>query len=177
MRFYFHTEQLLDRPARAVFAFFADPYNLPLLMPEWQKARIDETLILAPPGLGSPSSTNAVAGTGSQVTLSFRPVPQLPIRIRWEAEISEFAWNDYFCDRQLRGPFRYWNHCHHVEPAGSDHIEMTRIVDDLEYELPLGLAGRLAHRLFVRRQIERTFAFRQRQLARIMKQSVPSQPE
>jgi ligand-binding SRPBCC domain-containing protein len=45
------------------------------------------------------------------------------------------------------------------------------VEDHVEYELPFGAMGTLAHRLFLRRQIERTFAYRQRQLEKIFAQA------
>src|SRR3954451_16784048 len=41
MRFSFTSEQWVPFPLARVFAFFADPLNLPRLMPAWQDARID----------------------------------------------------------------------------------------------------------------------------------------
>lgn len=169
MRFSYHTEQSLPYPVERVFAFFADPNNLPLLMPEWQKARIENASVQPPPNLSTPRDARvSAAGVGSHLTLSFRPFPCSPVRVQWEAEIDEFAWNKHFCDRQVRGPFAYWRHCHYVRPVDLQGIEATVIADDLEYELPLGPIGHLAHSLFVRRQIERTFAYRQRQLSKMM---------
>ena len=89
------------------------------------------------------------------------------MRIEWEAEIDEFSWNKHFCDRQVRGPFAYWRHCHYVRPVNLHGMNATVITDDLEYELPLGPIGRLAHNLFVRRQIEHIFAYRRSQLSRM----------
>jgi ligand-binding SRPBCC domain-containing protein len=41
---------------------------------------------------------------------------------------------------------------------------VTLIADDIEYEVPYGVAGRLTHFLFLRGQIERAFAYRQSHL-------------
>ncbi|HEY5214106.1 MAG TPA: SRPBCC family protein, partial [Acidobacteriaceae bacterium] len=49
MRLRFHTEQHLPYPIETVFAFFADPANLPRLMPAWQRARIDHATFVPPP--------------------------------------------------------------------------------------------------------------------------------
>lgn len=180
MRHCYHTEQWLPCLVEQVFLFFANPDNLPLLMPSWQKARIDTATILHPPQL--PDATGAApiraAGVGSQISLSFRPFPFAPFRIRWDAEISEYAWYEHFCDRQLTGPFAFWNHCHYVRRVVQAGVEGTLISDDVEYELPLGFAGELAHRLMLRRQIERTFAFRQSQVARLLAHlTSPSRPQ
>jgi ligand-binding SRPBCC domain-containing protein len=176
MRFSFYTEQRLPYPAQQVFAFFANPENLPRLMPAWQKARIDSAVIVpAPPREGSAAGT---AGAGSRLTLSFRPFPFSPVRLKWLAEISEFVWNEHFCDRQLSGPFAYWNHCHYIMPTVLEGSEATIVYDDLEYEIPFGPIGRLAHKLVIRRQIERAFAFRQAQLLRLLGESKsPSPPQ
>ena len=44
MRHSLQTEQWLPYPRERVFAFFADPGNLPPLMPEWQRARVERAL-------------------------------------------------------------------------------------------------------------------------------------
>jgi len=177
MRFSFHAEQWLPHPVPLVFALLANPDNLPRLMPAWQRTRIDESCIVRAPEHASPSSVQppatVAAGVGTHLTLSFRPFPFSPIRARWEAEITEFEWNDHFCDRQLRGPFVYWNHCHRVAAASRNGIAGTAVVDHVDYELPLGAFGALANRLFLRAQIEHTFAYRQRQLARLLAPVTP----
>jgi ligand-binding SRPBCC domain-containing protein len=171
MRFSFQTEQWLSYPVELVFDFFANPGNLPLLMPAWQKARIEKSSLIYPltPSLNPNSGTTSrFAGPGSRFTLSFRPFPYSPFRLYWLAEITGFSWNEYFCDRQLRGPFASWNHCHYVRRLSKSGVDGTLIADDIEYEVPFDLVGHLAHGLFLRRQIESSFAFRQIQLARLL---------
>jgi ligand-binding SRPBCC domain-containing protein len=170
MRFSYQTEQWVPYSLEQIFDFFSNPDNLPVLMPEWQGARIDKASIVAPPQPPHARfvSQPAAAGLGSRLTLSFFPFPHAPFRLRWEAEISEFGWDTHFCDLQLRGPFAYWKHCHYFRRQNQLGLEGTVIMDDLEYELPFGLAGQLAHSIFLRRQIERAFANRQGQLERIL---------
>jgi len=164
MRHAYHSEQWLPYPVDLVFAFFSNPENLPRLMPPWQKARIEEAaLITAPQPVNSaPSSRskNTVAGAGSRITLSFKPLPYSPVRIPWEAEITEFVWNDHFCDLQLRGPFTYWRHCHSLRSEIRTDTSGTILRDEVEYELPLGKIGDLANYLFVAGQLRNTFAYR-----------------
>ena len=69
-----------------------------------------------------------------------------------------------FVDRQLKGPYRLWHHTHTFEPDG-DHTLMRDVV---RYALPLGPLGALAHRLFVRRDLERIFDFRHAAVARML---------
>jgi ligand-binding SRPBCC domain-containing protein len=173
MRHSYHTEQWLPLPIDRVFAFFADPANLPRLMRPWQMARIDNARIVPPPE--APADAR-IASTGSHLTLSFRPIKRLPFRMKWHAAISEFVWNGHFCDRQIKGPFAYWSHCHYVSRASRNGIDGTLVADDLEYEVPFGFAGHLAHRFLIRRQIESTFAVRQQRLLQILPPTANSHP-
>ena len=94
--------------------------------------------------------TRPAAGTGSAISVLFRPFPLSPILMRWNARIVEFEWDHRFCDEQAHGPFAYWRHCHTVSEEAQDEIEGTRIVDDLVYELPLGIFSEPAWRNYCR---------------------------
>jgi ligand-binding SRPBCC domain-containing protein len=167
MRHTYRSEQWLPYPVDLVFAFFANPDNLPRLMPSWQNARIEEAAFTAPPPRPAsiPTPKSIAAGAGTKLTLSFRPFPYSPVRVPWEAEITEFVWNDHFCDHQLSGPFAYWHHCHQVSSESRDNesgaaTPGTLLRDHVEYELPLGRLGDLANWLAVSRQLGRTFDYR-----------------
>lgn len=173
MRYTFQTEQWVPYPVELVFAFFANPENLARLMPAWQRPRIEEASYVAPPPRPAEPDParrfhSFAAGAGSQFTISFRPFPYSPIRMPWEAYITEFEWNDHFCDEQRRGPFGYWRHCHRVAEEPRGDMAGTRIADDLAYELPFSFfterANSLANSLIVARQIKSIFKFRQASL-------------
>ena len=99
---------------------------------------------------------------------SFRIVPFLKIRKQWTARITEFEWNHHFVDVQDSGPFQSWHHRHEFEAGRRDDVAGTLIRDVIDYEVGLGLLGRLADALFVRRQIEHAFAERQRRLPALL---------
>ncbi len=164
----FIAEQLIPYPIETVFAFFADPANLPRLMPSWQNARIDAATYIAPPPPLHlfPGSDRIQAGTGSRITLTIRPVPYSPIRLPWVAVIEDFRWLEGFCDVQLRGPFKYWRHCHTITATTTG----TKLVDAVEYEPPFGPLGSLANTLFIHRQLEATFAYRHRRTLELLAQ-------
>lgn len=182
----FQSDQLVLHPIELVFGFFANPYNLALLMPAWQRARIRDVSLVPPPARPGESSHGepplaVAAGAGSRLTLTFRPMPFAPVRVSWQAEITEFVWNRHFIDRQLRGPFASWTHRHLFRPVEREGMAGTVITDVIDYALPLGALGELAHRLWVRRQIQRAFSYREAQLNRILarvtsRSAEPAQP-
>jgi ligand-binding SRPBCC domain-containing protein len=166
MRFHFQTEQRLPYPLELVFAFFADPANLPKLMPLWQCARIEQATFVPPPPPPQPfpGSDRITAGTGTLLKITIRPVPLVPIRASWDARIENFRWLEGFCDVQLSGPFKIWRHCHTVQL----HRSGTLLHDEVEYELPLGPLGSLAEKLFIHRQLAATFSYRQRRTLELL---------
>ncbi len=179
----FQAEQWLPYDLPFVFAFFSNPENLPRLMPAWQKARIEEAAFAPPPArpAGTPRLPGVVAGAGTRMTISFRAFPLSPVRLPWDAEITEFVWNEHFCDVQHRGPFRTWKHCHHLTPqtrpatsASEAPTPGTLLRDHVEYTLPLGPLGRLANLLVMRRQLRATFQFRQRRTAELLPRFIAS---
>ena len=168
MRLHFETTQWLPYPPELVFAFFANPENLPRLMPRWQSARIEEAVFTAPPPrpTGSPRYPGIAAGNGTRLTIGIRPFPFAPFRIPWEAEIEDFRWNHGFCDVQLRGPFSYWRHCHTV--TASPKEPGTLLHDAVTYQLPLGPLSSIADKLITRRLLAYIFHYRQRRTTQLL---------
>ncbi len=170
MRHHFQTEQWVPYPIDHVFAFFANPENLPRLMPAWQKAQIEEASFAPPPPRPKAGKIFPciVAGAGTRMTLSFRPVPFSPLRVPWDAEITEFVWNEHFCDVQHRGPFAYWRHCHRLTGGSQGGVAGTLLRDEVEYELPLGVLGELTARWIAPLQFSSLFRYRQRRTAELL---------
>jgi ligand-binding SRPBCC domain-containing protein len=167
----FTTEQWVPFAVGRVFAFFADPLNLPRLMPAWQDARIDSLELQAPEG----RSMSHAAGRGSRILLSFRPVPLSPIRLRWLALIDDYATDHHFCDLQVTGPFRYWRHCHLVSAEMHGETQGTRVTDVVDYEWPGVRVGSAIDALGGRLQMRQIFHYRQRQLLRLLrKEAAPA---
>ena len=170
MRHKFHTRQWIAFPRRRVFTFFADPANLPPLMPRWQRARVEKAELISPP---APRAGIVAAGVGSLITMSFRPLPLSPLRLEWDAYIAEFNWNEFFCDEQRRGPFHYFRHCHSLSDETRGSVIGTVVSDAVQYELPLGPLGDLANLVAVKSQIKALFAHRQKMLPRLLHKNSP----
>lgn len=78
------------------------------------------------------------------------------IYITWITEITHVDPLHYFVDDQRFGPYAMWHHQHHFKETGAG-VDMT---DEVNYAIPLGLIGRLAHWLFVERQVNAIFDHR-----------------
>ena len=131
------------------FAFFSRPENLEEITPPFLRFHIVR------------ADSQLHAGSLIEYRLRVRGLP-----MRWASEISEWDPPRKFIDTQLRGPYAVWRHQHIFVPDNGG----TRIIDDVEYALPFGILGRLAHVLLMRRDIERIFDFRQRRLAELLGQ-------
>jgi ligand-binding SRPBCC domain-containing protein len=140
--------QIVPRPREEVFEFFSDAKNLEQLTPDFLRFHI----LLADP--------HALVFEGMLIDYRLR-LGGVPLR--WQSRIESFDPPRKFIDVQTRGPYRSWRHVHTFEETAGG----TRIIDDVDYELPLGLLGWLAHAMFVRRTLERIFDYRQAAVERL----------
>lgn len=173
MMHHFQTEHAVPFPVELVFGFLTCPSNMPHLMPRWQQVRI-ESVHLVPPLPAPPPSDPELrfqtisAGKGSEITISFRPFPLLPIRMFWDARIVDFVWNKYFTDEQQQGPFRSWCHRHEVYEENRQGSVITIVRDVVDYQLPMGKLGDLANNTFFSGQLEALFRYRKERLDAIL---------
>jgi ligand-binding SRPBCC domain-containing protein len=152
----------------SVFLFFANPENLPRIMPAASATRL-VTLHREPaPAPLAGGLVDKAAGVGTTIVTSFRIFPVLPIRAQWVARITEFEWNHHFADVQDKGPFKSWHHRHEFRAEARGDVAGTLVRDVIDYEIGFGALGAVAHALFVRRQMEQTFAQRQQTLPKLL---------
>ena len=85
-------------------------------------------------------------------------------RRRWLTEISEIKAGESFIDMQIKGPYRFWRHYHQLLPSG---INASLMVDRIDYELPFGPLGAMAHSLVVENQLKAIFDYREKTLLQI----------
>lgn len=136
----FEWSSVIPAPVAAVFAFHEAPGALARLTPPWEPVRVRG-------GGGS-------LAPGTRVLLELRLGP---FRLEWEAEHTLYEKDVLFQDVARRGPFRRWTHTHRFFPTPEGH---TRLVDEIDLELPLGAPGALLGGALVRRRLERLFRFR-----------------
>lgn len=80
-------------------------------------------------------------------------------RVRWNAEHFAIKFGREFSDRQLSGPFQFWQHRHRFDAQSQTECVLH---DELTYGLPLSPLSDLVAGWFVRRQLQRMFEYRQR---------------
>ena len=131
--------------AEELYEWHARPGAFGRLAPPWQKITLDR-----PAG---------EIRDGSRV--SFR-LAKGPLSLRWVAEHRDVQPGSGFTDVQIEGPFSSWTHRHDFLPNGGGSSVLR---DALEYELPGGRLGRVVAGSAIRRDIRRTFGYRQRVLA------------
>jgi ligand-binding SRPBCC domain-containing protein len=165
----FQSEQWVAAPLDRVFAFFADPHNLPRIMPPGLGTKLVK-LNLVPPRFSAgqvPQGTLRMAGTGTEITVAFRVIPYLPVHERWIVNITEFQLNSGFHDVQTQGPFRRWEHTHSFEAMMQDGREGTLIRDEVEYEVGFGIVGRTLEAALFQHMFRSTFNYRKRVVGQI----------
>lgn len=139
--------QVLPAPLEEVFAFFKDPLNLSIITPPWLNFRVRRM-------------TDPVVRRGTRIGYDIR---WMGLPMRWESVIAEYVEGERFADEMIRGPYTHWYHLHTFRRVPNG----TEVGDRVDYELPLGPVGRLAHRVLVRRQLEGIFEYRTRRLKKI----------
>lgn len=124
----------------AVFAWHEQPGAVEKLTPPWEKVEMVER--------------------GESLRIGTRVVFKVftgPLWQKWVAEHVQYDPPRLFADIQRQGPFAYWYHRHRFEPTAQG---TTMMIDDIEYELPLGWLGELFGGGFTRAKLEKMFDYR-----------------
>jgi len=137
----------LPKPRAEVFAFFADPVNVPFVMPPSLRVRLGPL----PPAMA--------AGAVFDLRLVWLGIP-----LRWRAFVREYDPPVRFLDVQVRGPYARWEHRHLFLVDG----EGTRVEERVVYRLPFGPLGRLAHTVLIGRQLATLWAYRRQRIGHVL---------
>ena len=136
--------QILPISVAEAWDFFSTPKNLSKITPEHMGFEI----------LYISGGEKAYAGQIIRYNVSVLP----GIKMHWVTEITQVKEGVHFIDEQRFGPYALWHHQHHFKAVPSG-VEMT---DEVNYGIPLGILGRLAHFLFVGSEVNRIFDHRYR---------------
>jgi ligand-binding SRPBCC domain-containing protein len=94
------------------------------------------------------------------MNIEYRVKPLLGIPMKWVTKIGAVKNNYKFVDMQMQGPYALWEHTHTFDKVDGG-VMMT---DEVDYALPLGLLGQLAHWLLVKKKLENIFDYRERMI-------------
>ena len=149
--FYYKTEQFLPINIHTAWDFFSSPKNLALITPPELDFKILTDL----------NGQEIYEG----MLINYTVKPLLGIPLKWETEICKVQKPLFFTDRQLKGPYKLWEHTH-------TYVEMNNGVlmkDEVKYQLPFGLIGDMVHTILVRKKVENIFSFRKQVLEKMFK--------
>ena len=91
---------------------------------------------------------------GQIITYILKPMFGIPVK--WMTEITHVKDAEYFIDEQRFGPYKLWHHRHSFTKTATG-VEMN---DEVNYVLPFGIFGSIAHALFIRKRVEEIFTYR-----------------
>jgi ligand-binding SRPBCC domain-containing protein len=141
-------EQRLPGTPDEVFPFFADAGNLEAITPP--TLRFD---------IVTPRPIEMHVGTLIEYRLKLHGLP-----ISWLTRIEVWEPGVRFVDQQLQGPYKLWHHTHEFEPTPDGRDTIMR--DTVRWAIPYGPLGEVARMLFVQRDLDTIFDFRQQEVAR-----------
>jgi ligand-binding SRPBCC domain-containing protein len=156
MRYQLIKEQQLNCDLKTAWKFFSSPYNLSNITPKDMGFVVKSDLGDQP------------IYEGMEINYTVSPILKIPLR--WKTKVSQVVYQKSFTDFQAKGPYKYWNHYHELIPNDNGVI----VSDTVDYELPFGFLGTIAHQLFVKKKLESIFSYRFHYLEKYFNQNNPS---
>lgn len=135
-------QQYLNISLSEAWDFFSSPGNLSKI---------------TPPHMGFIITSGIPEKMYSGQIITYKVSPFPGIKTNWVTEITHVSEGQFFVDEQRFGPYRMWHHEHHFK-IQDQGVLMT---DRVSYKLPFGFLGRIAHVVFVKKQLTNIFAFRE----------------
>lgn len=138
-------KQKLPITVKEAWDFLSDPGNLKVITPDYM-------------GFEIVSGADRTMYPGQIIQYIVTPIAG--IKNTWVTEITHVDNQNYFVDEQRFGPYALWHHKHFIKeiPGG---VEMEDIID---YKLPFGIFGQLAHPIIVKPKLKDIFDYRRKKL-------------
>ncbi|MEJ6792758.1 MAG: SRPBCC family protein [Lacinutrix sp.] len=141
----FHKKQNLPISKEEAWEFLSSPKNLKTITPDYM-------------GFNILSGADRPMYSGQIIQYIVTPV--LGVKTKWVTEITHVVDGEYFVDEQRFGPYALWHHKHFIK-AIDGGVEMEDIID---YKVPLGILGQMAHPILVKPKLEEIFKYRTQKL-------------
>ena len=140
-----HSKQVLPITQKEAWDFISSPSNLKAITP-------------AHMGFNILSGADRPMFAGQIIQYKVSPFPGYSTK--WVTEITHVKEGEYFVDEQRFGPYALWHHKHFINQVDGG-VEMEDIID---YKIPFGILGQLAHPIIVKKQLKKIFAYREEKL-------------
>lgn len=137
-----YREQQLNCDIDTAWQFFSSPFNLAKITPKDMGFIVTSDLTDEPIYKG--------------MIIEYKVSPLLKIPMQWKTKITQVEQNKSFTDFQQKGPYKYWNHFHEFIPNEKGVL----MKDTIDYELPLGILGSIAHVMVVKSKLNYIFNYR-----------------
>lgn len=145
----YKAEQFLPVTINEAWEFFSSPKNLATITPPELDFKTLSEL------------NDEEIFEGMIIDYIVKPLFKLPVH--WQTEICKVNKGVFFTDRQLKGPYKVWEHTH-IFKQEKDGVLMSDIIN---YQLPFGLIGSIAHSLLIRKKVKDIFTYRKNVLEKI----------
>jgi ligand-binding SRPBCC domain-containing protein len=136
----FVKESVIHAAPEKVFGFHLLPDAFERLVPPWEKVKIVQKA--------------DISQIGSRAILESKIFGFF--KVRWVAEHTKYEPPRMFEDVQISGPFAAWRHQHMVLP----HDEGACLRDEIEYEPPFSIIGKMVAPGLIESKLEKMFAYR-----------------
>lgn len=153
----FHSEQSLPAERSEVFPFFSNPANLKRITPDYLSFQLE-----------TEEPIDMREGQVLSYTLSLHGIP-----LSWTSRVEVWEPPERFVDVQVKGPYRSWRHEHVFHETNGG----TKVIDNVEYDVPGWIFSPLIHWLFVRGDVEDIFRYRQDKMEELFGTSSGDQAE
>ncbi|MFC4163283.1 hypothetical protein ACFOWU_06450 [Epilithonimonas zeae] len=145
-------EQQLNCNIEKAWAFFSSANNLSVITPKDMNFTVLTQL----------ENDDIFEG----MIIDYHVSPLFNIKMNWQTEIIKVDYLKSFIDFQVKGPYKLWHHYHEFV----ENDEGVLVKDVVDYELPLGFLGEIAHNLFVKKKLDHIFDYRKEVLELLFNQ-------
>jgi ligand-binding SRPBCC domain-containing protein len=150
----FEREQVVKTSLDELWDFISSPANLARITPDSMGFHITS------------GGNSEKMYEGLIISYRIRPIPLF--FTTWVTEITHVQEKHYFVDEQRVGPYRLWHHEHLLKPLENGIL----MKDKVSYVPPLGLLGRIANALFIKKKLIQIFDYREKAIREIFNRSI-----
>ncbi|MGB0744946.1 MAG: SRPBCC family protein [Opitutales bacterium] len=123
----------------------------------WQFISVPANLdAITPPDMSFEIITDIPEVMYNGLLIEYRVGIPLMGKQTWLTELKHIREGHSFVDEQRIGPYKLWYHYHEITEVGGG----VRFIDRVNYVMPFGPLGAIAHALYVKKQLKHVFDFR-----------------